>query len=95
MDYNPSHGSIGDNLQKIIRVMRNIGFTTAPYSTTITPEKLGAAMEQMDHECPNICSVVSNGLFIYIDRAHPLLFSGHIHGYCQNTSIKDRLKRFP
>ena len=35
---NPSNKHPGKNLTNIIRVMRNIGFTTSPDRTTITPE---------------------------------------------------------
>ena len=54
MDYNPSHKYLGKCLAKTIRVIHNIGSTTPLDSNTITPENLGATIEQMDHEFPNI-----------------------------------------
>ena len=41
MKSNPSNESLGKLLTKIIRVMQNFEFTTSPYITKITPEKLG------------------------------------------------------
>ena len=63
---NTSHKSLGKPLTNIIRVIKNIGFTTLPDSTTIAPEKLGETIEQMSHEFPTICALVSNGLVVSI-----------------------------
>ena len=46
MDYNPSNESLGKNFTKIVIVIRNIGFTTSPESTTITPEKFGKPLKK-------------------------------------------------
>ena len=46
---NPLHKSIGKPLTKIIRVMQNIVFTASPDSTVMTPEKIGATIDQMAH----------------------------------------------
>ena len=73
MKYNPSHESLGKPLTKIIRVMRNIGFTPSPDRTTITPEKLGKISEQMDHDITLVRVLLSNGLFSSIVRTHKLL----------------------
>ena len=79
MKYNPSHETLGKTFTKIIGVMQNIGLTTLPDKTTITPEKLGETIDQMDHYLLTICSWVSNGLFRSIARTHKFLLSGHIH----------------
>ena len=76
MDYNPARKSLGNFLTKIIRVMQNIGFTTSQDSTTIAPENLGATVDKMDNYFRTICSGVSNGVFISIERKHALLLSG-------------------
>ena len=34
--------------------MKNIVFTTSPDQTTITPKNIGATIEQMAHDLPNI-----------------------------------------
>ena len=54
MDFNKPHKYLGKNLTNIIRVIRNIGFTTSPERTIISPKKIGATIEKMDHELPNI-----------------------------------------
>ena len=95
MDYNPSHESLGKPLKKIIIEMLKIGFTTSPDITTITPEKIGATIEQMFHEFPTICSLVSNGLFISIFRTNSFLLQGKSHVYHKNTYVKDQLMRLP
>ena len=56
--------------------MQNIGFTTSQDSTTIAPENLGATVDKMDNYFRTICSGVSNGVFISIERKHALLLSG-------------------
>ena len=43
-------------MTKIIRVMKNIEFTTSPESTTTTPLNIGATIEKMAHELPTIGS---------------------------------------
>ena len=53
---NPFHKPLGETLTKIIRVMRNIGFTTSADSTTIAPGKLGATIEKNSHDLPTIWS---------------------------------------
>ena len=55
MKYNPSHEFLGKTLTNIIRVMRNVEFTTSPDSTTITPENIGATIEKMARWFPTIC----------------------------------------
>ena len=56
MKYNPSQKSPGKTLTNIIKVMRNMEFTTSPDSTATTPENLGTNIEKLDHELPTICS---------------------------------------
>ena len=56
MNYNTSYKSLGKPLTKTIRVMQNTEFTKSSDSTITTPEKLGANIEQMDHDLPTIYS---------------------------------------
>ena len=51
-------------------LIRIIGFATSIDSTTNIIENIGATIDQMDPELPNICSLVSNGL---------------VHFCCQDT----------
>ena len=72
-------------MTNIIRVIKNIGFTTSPYVTTISPKNLWATVEKMSHELPDTYSWASNGFLISFFRKHSFLFSGHNHFYGQNT----------
>ena len=65
MNSNPYHESIGKPLTKIIIFMRNIEFTTSLDITTITPENIGATIDQIImsyqlsvYESPMVCSVI-------------------------------------
>ena len=60
--------------------MQKVGFNTSLDSNTIILENLGAAIEKMAYEWPNICSWVFNGLLSSIFITHKFLFSGH-HTY--------------
>ena len=79
LDPNSSHESLGENPTNIIKVIQNIGCTTSPDRTKITPEKTGVTIEKMAHGFLTICSSVSNGLFISIVRTHSCIFSEHQH----------------
>ena len=95
MNSNSSKKYLGKNLTNIIRVMPNIGFAASSDRIAITPEKLGATIEQMSHEFPTICSLVFNGLFISIVMDHSFILSEHINLYHLNTYIKYQLTRLP
>ena len=55
MKSNAPNEFLGKAITKTTRVMRKIELTTSKDSTTITPEKIGANIEQMVHEFATIC----------------------------------------
>ena len=77
MKYNPSNEHLGKTLINIIKVMQRIALTESTDRTTITPEKLGGAIEQMAHDIPSIWSWVYNGSFRSIVRHKKNIFRTH------------------
>ena len=56
IDYNPSHESLCKPLTNIARVVWKIGSANSPDIIIITPEKVVAAIDQVDHDIPTIFS---------------------------------------
>ena len=90
---NPSHNSLGEPLIKIIRLIQNIGFTTSPDRTKITPENIWATIDQMGHDIPTIWSLVYNGFFSSIFITQNFILSGYIHAYHQDIYVNGHSMR--